>query len=180
MRGEPSLREVIRRVREVALGAYGHQDVPFEKLVEELQVERSLKHNSLFQVWFVLQNAPMSELKLTGLTLDQMEFDKGMARHDLKLDILEGPGGLTGTFEYRTELFDAHTIKQLARNFEMLLEHVASEPDTNVLRMAELVEKADAQRRMLREIEFMNAPRQRLKNIKLRAMNRAQLKGSEK
>jgi hypothetical protein len=180
MSGEPSFREMLKRVKESALGAYAHQDVPFEKLVEELQVERSLKHNPLFQVWFVLQNAPMSELKLTGLTLNQMEFDKGMARHDLKLDLLESPFGLTGTFEYRTELFDAHTIKQIARNFELLLEHVASEPDTTVRRMTELVAEADAQRRMQREKEFMDAPRQRLRDIKLRAMNRAQLKGSEK
>jgi amino acid adenylation domain-containing protein len=174
--GEPSFRELLGRVREVALGAYTHQDVPFEKLVEELQVERSLGHNSLFQVWFVLQNVPTEDLNLTGLVLDQLEREKEWVRHDLRLDILESSEELTGSFEYRTDLFDAPTIKQMARNFETLLEHIASEPDTKIKRLAELLAEADSQQQIVREQEFLNASQLRLQNIKLRAMNRAQLK----
>ncbi len=176
LKGAPSFTELIGRVREAALGAYTHQDVPFEKLVEELQVERSLSHNSLFQVWFVLQNAPMEEIQLPGLALDQVEFAKGWVRHDLRLDLLESSEGLTGSFEYRTDLFDPNTIKQMAGNFETLLGHIASEPATKIDKLAELLVEADLQQQLIREQEFVSASYQRLQSIKLRALNRAQLK----
>jgi amino acid adenylation domain-containing protein len=162
LKGEPSFRELLGRVREVALAAYTHQDVPFEKLVEELQIERSLGHNSLFQVWFVLQNAPVEDLTLTGLVLEQLEFEKEWVRHDLRLDMLESSKGLTGSFEYRTDLFDSHTIKQMARNFETLLDHFATDPEMKINRLAELLAESDNLQRIVREQEFINASHQRL------------------
>jgi amino acid adenylation domain-containing protein len=180
LRGEPSFRELLGRVREVALAAYTHQDVPFEKLVEELPVERSLSHNSIFQVWFVLQNAPVEDLKLTGLVLEQLEFAKGWVRHDLRLDMLESSAGLTGSFEYRTDLFDSHTIKQMARNFETLLEHIASQPETKITSLAELFAETESLQQIMREQEFVNATHQRLQNVRMKAMNRAQLALPEK
>jgi amino acid adenylation domain-containing protein len=176
LRGEPSFRELLGRVREVSLAAYTHQDLPFEKLVEELQIERSLGHNALFQVWFVLQNAPAEDLELTGLVLEQLEFEKEWVRHDLRLDMLESSEGLTGSFEYRTDLFDSHTIKQMARNFETLLDHFATEPEMKIDRLAELLAETDSLQQKLREQEFINASHQRLQNIKMKAMNRAGLK----
>ncbi|HEU4511146.1 MAG TPA: amino acid adenylation domain-containing protein [Pyrinomonadaceae bacterium] len=176
LRGEPSFRELLGRVREVSLAAYTHQDLPFEKLVEELQIERSLGHNALFQVWFVLQNAPAEELQLPGLVLEQLEFEKRWVRHDLRLDMLETSGGLTGSFEYRTDLFDAPTIRQMARNFETLLDHLANEPEMKIDRLAQLLTEADNRQQTLREQEFITAANQRLQNIKIKAMNRARLK----
>ena len=88
--GNPTFRELLRRVQEVALGAYAHQDLPFEKLVEELQPERNLSHTPLFQVMFVLQNAPTSALELPGLTVSRVRVDKGTAKFDLTLTLVEG------------------------------------------------------------------------------------------
>ena len=83
--GNPTFRELLSRVREVTLGAYAHQDLPFEKLVEELQPQRDLSHNPLFQVMFALQNTPRSDMKLHGLTLSSFQVDNGTSRFDLTL-----------------------------------------------------------------------------------------------
>ncbi|HEX6047361.1 MAG TPA: amino acid adenylation domain-containing protein [Pyrinomonadaceae bacterium] len=176
LRGEPSFKDLLGRVREVALAAYTHQDLPFEKLVEELQIERSLSHNALFQVWFVLQNAPAEDLQLKGLELDQLEFEKVWVRHDLRLDMLESPDGLTGSFEYRTDLFEPHTIRQMARTFETLLAHLATDPEMKIDTLAKLLAETDNLQKIVREQEFISAAHQRLQNIKMKAMNRARLK----
>ncbi|GET42320.1 condensation domain-containing protein [Microseira wollei NIES-4236] len=91
--GNPSFRELIGRVREVALAAYSHQDLPFEKLVEELQPERDLSRNPLFQVMFALQNAPMPEIKLEGLTIDSLNVESNRSQFDLSLTIVENSQG---------------------------------------------------------------------------------------
>ncbi len=87
--GNPSFRELLGRVREISLGAYSHQDLPFEKLVESLQLERNLSYNTLFQVWFVLQNVNVQALELPNLKITPLEIESGTARHDLKLDLSE-------------------------------------------------------------------------------------------
>ena len=96
--GNPTFRELLRRVREVALGAYEHQDVPFEKLVEQLKPERNLSHSPLFQVVFALQNAPAAPLKLEGLTATALAVDNGTAKFDLTLSLQEEAGELKGWF----------------------------------------------------------------------------------
>ncbi len=126
--GDPTFRELLRRVREVCLGAYGHQDLPFEKLVEELQPERSLSHQPLFQVGFALQNAPMPELTVADLTLRPLDIDTGTAKFDLSLYLTETPAGLAGSFEYSTDLFDATTIARMIRQLQTLLEGIALDP----------------------------------------------------
>jgi amino acid adenylation domain-containing protein len=131
--GNPSFRELLKRVREVALGAYAHQDAPFEKLVEILQPERSLSHTPLFQVWFVLQNAPVGELKLSNLTLSQMEVGSGTAKFDLSLSLTEGPEGLKGIMEYDRELFDAETIVGMVGHLQAVLQEVVRNPDVRLL-----------------------------------------------
>ncbi len=129
--GDPTFRELLGRVREVALGAFGHQDIPFEKLVEELQPERTLSHAPLFQVMFVLQNAPLAP-ELPGLDLDVVELDQVTSKFDLTLAMEERAGGLFGRIEYSTDLFDETTIAQLIEHFERLLEGLAADPERRI------------------------------------------------
>ncbi|HEY6931525.1 MAG TPA: amino acid adenylation domain-containing protein, partial [Thermoanaerobaculia bacterium] len=107
LRGNPSFRELLSRVRETALGAYAHQDVPLEKVVDALKLERSLSHNPLFQVWFVLQNAGGPPPELAGLSVEEISLETQAIRHDLQLSISETPAGLAGEFEFATDIFDA-------------------------------------------------------------------------
>jgi non-ribosomal peptide synthetase component F len=127
--GDPSFRELLRRAREVCLGAYAHQDVPFEKLVEVLQPERSLSHTPLVQVWLALQNTPESELKLEGLSLALLPQENTTAKFDLGLNLSDTEQGLICTLEYKTELFNALTISRLERQFETLLRRVVTHAD---------------------------------------------------
>ena len=132
--GDPTFRELLGRVREVVLGAYAHQDLPFEKLVEELQPERNLSHAPLFQVLFVLQNAPTSALELPGLIVSPLPVDKGTAKFDLTLTLVEGTDGLRATVEYNIDLFDAATITRLLGHFQTMLEGIVADPRAAPLR----------------------------------------------
>jgi amino acid adenylation domain-containing protein len=127
--GNPSFRELLRRVREVTLEAYVHQDLPFEKLVEELQPERELSHSPLFQVMFVLQNAPAVTLKLPGLSVSLIDRHNQTAKFDLLLSMVEDASHLAGSLEYSTDLFEAGTIERLLDHFQMLLETIVAQPD---------------------------------------------------
>lgn len=130
--GDPSFRELVTRVREITLNAYAHQDLPFEKLVEELQPERDLSRNPLFQVMFVLQNAPMSVQEVSGLTLRALDVDSGTSQFDIFLSISESPQGLTGFLEYNTDLFDTATINRFIGNFQTLLENIVAHPNQRI------------------------------------------------
>jgi non-ribosomal peptide synthetase component F len=145
--GELSFRELLGRVREVCLGAYGHQEVPFERLVEELRPERSLSHSPLFQVAFGLDNAPREELELPGLKLSGMALEDEVVRFDLTLWVSEGAGGLSGHWTYRTELFDAQRIEQMSRHLETLLQSIVANPDAAVetLEMFSAAEKEQSE-----------------------------------
>jgi len=125
---DPSFREVVRRVREVCLGAYAHQDLPFEKLVEELHVERDLSRNPLFQVMFVLQNASPRAVELPGLTLNPVDGTSETAHFDLTLQIVDAEQGLTATLVYNADLFEAATIARMLRTFRTLLGAVVADP----------------------------------------------------
>ena len=127
--GDPSFRDLLKRVRETTLGAYAHQDIPFEKLVEVLQPERNLTHPPFFQVMLVLQNAPMEELDLPGLTLKPVPVHKGTAGFDLELSLTEKQNGLEGWLEYNTDLFDAATVQRIAGHFKTLLHGVVEDPN---------------------------------------------------
>jgi len=126
--GNPSFQELLGRVREVALGAYAHQDLPFEKLVEELQPERDRSRTPLFQVMFVLQNTQTSALELPGLTVNSLNIDSGTAKFDLSLFIMETAQGLRASLEYNTDLFNVTTITRMLGNFQTLLEGIAANP----------------------------------------------------
>ena len=129
--GDPTFLELLRRVREVALGAYAHQDLPFEKLVEELNPERSLSYSPLFQVLFAL-NVPATELKLSGLSIQPLEAFSGTAQFDLSVFVTELPERLEVLAEFNTDLFDAATIDRLLAHFEVLLEGIADKPDARL------------------------------------------------
>jgi len=138
--GNPPFRELLSRVREVALGAYAHQDLPFEKLVEELQPERNLNRNPLFQVVFALQNAPVEALELTGLTLSPLSFDPETARFDLEFQLVECLGSLRVVVTYSTDLFDTATITRMLENFQVLLEDIVAHPDQRLANLSLLTE----------------------------------------
>ena len=130
--GDPTFRELVGRVRAVALGAYAHQDVPFERIVEELQPERVIGRQPLFQVTFAVQNMPMPSPELPGLTMEVVRIDNRTAKFDLSLVMVEAAQGLIATAEYRTELFDGATIARMLAHFETLLRAVVAEPGCRI------------------------------------------------
>ena len=133
LHGELSFKEVLKRVREAALEAYAHQDLPFEKLVAELRPVRDLSRNPLFQVMFVLQNTPMPEgINLQGLELVQAEIKEGTSNIDLILSLTDYRGTLQGVFAYAPELFDKITIARLAQQLQALLAGVVANPDRHI------------------------------------------------
>ncbi|WP_338868536.1 non-ribosomal peptide synthase/polyketide synthase [Myxococcus stipitatus] len=123
-----SFRELLAQVRATTLGAYEHQDVPFEKLVEALQPPRDLSRNPFFQVMLSLQNAPVSELALEGLELRPMEATHCTAKFDLTLALSEKAGRFEGAFEFNTDLFDSATIERMAEHLLSLLTHALARP----------------------------------------------------
>ncbi|MFG6101405.1 amino acid adenylation domain-containing protein [Leptothoe sp. EHU-05/26/07-4] len=169
--GNPSFREFLGRIREVTLGAYAHQDLPFEKLVTELGLERGPNENPLFRVWFVLQNALMPALELPSLTLNALEFETGAVRHDLKLDLMETPEGLKGFLEYRIDLFEASTIAQMAKLFEFLLETIVQQPDIQLGSLVTVLAEEKKQQQLTQEKEFQKARRQKLSKLERKAVN---------
>ena len=136
-----SFLSLLKRQREVALGAYANQDLPFEKLVEEIQPERSLSHTPLFQVMLALQNAPAEEVRLSGLSLRVLERQAGTAKFDLTMIVMEKAEGLSCSVEYSTDLFDEATIVRMAGHFSSLAEAAAADPDVRVGEMRMLAEE---------------------------------------
>ena len=132
IQGNPSFAQLLQQVEQVTLKAYEHQDVPFDLVVEALQPERSLKHSPLFQVMFVLQNAPMGNLELPGLVLTPLEIKTVTSKFDLTLSMMETPQGLLGTWEYNTDLFDRETIARMAGHFQTMLAAIVTNPQQPV------------------------------------------------
>ncbi|MEH1935807.1 MAG: amino acid adenylation domain-containing protein [Nostoc sp.] len=130
--GSPSFRQLLKQVREVTLEAYAHQDIPFEKLVEELEPERDLSRHPLFQICFALQNVPMQALELSGLSINHRLEYNGTAKFDLFLELFETPDGISGWFEYSTDLFDAATISRIGEHFQTLAAGIVANPDQKV------------------------------------------------
>ena len=127
--GNPEFRELLRRVRQTTLAAYAHQDVPFEKLVSELQPERNASRNPFFKTQLVIQNTPRSELILEGLQLERMEPGMVAAKFDLSLVVAELDNGLAGTFVYSSDLFDAATIAGMAERLKQILREASGISD---------------------------------------------------
>ncbi|AGC45639.1 amino acid adenylation domain-containing protein [Myxococcus stipitatus DSM 14675] len=130
--GDPSFRELLGRVWETTLNAYAHQDIPFEKLVDELRPRRNLGHSPLFQVWFVLDKARLADFTAGPLTLSTVETDAGVSRFDLALFLSDTEDGLTGTLDYNTDLFDASTLARMAEHLRVLMEGIVAAPDARL------------------------------------------------
>jgi amino acid adenylation domain-containing protein/non-ribosomal peptide synthase protein (TIGR01720 family) len=142
--GKMTFRELLQQVREVALGAYAHQDLPFEKLVEELQIPRDMSHSPLYQVVFDLQNSLLENFEIPGLKLSVIETENETAKFDLMLQLEEGAEQIKGVVEYNTDLFEATTIRRMLQHFENLLLNITN--DIN---------------QPISELELMSAPEKR-------------------
>jgi amino acid adenylation domain-containing protein len=132
LRGEPTFRELLSRVRRTALAAYAHQDLPFERLVELMRPARSLGHSPLFQALFVWHGAPLDLPELPGLTVSQHPLPARSARFDLTLTLSAAGRSLAGSFEYNRDLFDATTIARFAGGLRTLLRAAAAAPERRV------------------------------------------------
>ena len=152
--GDPRFRELLVRVRETALQAYAHQDLPFEKLVEELHPDRDLSRNPLFQVSFALQNVPLEELQLPGLTLRHLDVQQGTTQFDLALSIQPTETGLLAALTYNTELFESATIERMLGHFETLLAGIVADPGRSLSQLPLL---SQSQRRQLL-VEWNDTP----------------------
>lgn len=144
--GNPTFHELLRRVQQVALGAYAHQDVPFERVVEELNPQRSLSYHPLIQVVFALENVLVGGLELPELGVELLDLDTGMTKFDLALLLWENEDGLAGAFEYSTDIFAAATIERMAGHLRWLLESIAAVPERPLSQLSWL---SDAERSQL-------------------------------
>jgi hypothetical protein len=163
--GDPTFTELLGRVRQVALGAYAHQHLPFDALVEMLNPERSMPHSPLFQVKLVLQNTPRPPMELTGLTLNLLEVEPETARFDLMFTLHEDVTGLKCKVEYRTGIFDATTITRMAAGFVKIPGHIVEYPTARLSEISKLLADLDTQQQSMLQAEFKGMRRQKLKNL---------------
>ncbi len=147
--GDPPVRELLARVRAVALAAYAHQDLPFEKLVAELRPQRDLSRTPVFQVMCILQRTPLPPLP-PGQSIELLPLDRGAAQFDLTFNVTDSGDAFEGAFEYNTDLFDPATIERLAQSYQLLLDDAVRDPETRVSRLRVMTESD--QRRLVTEL----------------------------
>lgn len=164
--GHLTFRDLLQQVRDTAVGAYAHQDLPFEKLVEELQPQRTLAQTPLFQVWFYLQADPVTTVSFPDLTLEPLEVNLNTAKHDLKLGLWETAAGLSGALEYSTDLFESATVERLARHYEALLAQIASHPDDSLDQLVAHLRDLDQQAQTQQVQTLQSTPLQKLKRTR--------------
>jgi amino acid adenylation domain-containing protein len=152
--GSPRFVDLLDRIQRLTLEGYAHQDLPFEKLVDELQPERDLSRSPLFQVMFALQNAPMDAVNVSGLQFSSVQIERRAALFDLVLDMWETPGGLTGVLEYNRDLFDHATAERMIRHLQTLIASLVADA-TTAIDSAVIVDAAE-QRELL---ALSNGPR---------------------
>jgi amino acid adenylation domain-containing protein len=138
--GNPTFRNLLTRTKEVCLGALAHQDLPFEKLIEEMHAKRDLSHHPLFQVTFGFRNTPRFSIQLAGLKAQEFEVDSEIARFDLNLFMEEDESSLRGYVNYNTDLFNVDTIQRLITHFKNLLKSIVTDPGQRISNLSILSE----------------------------------------
>jgi len=167
--GDPAFTEILARVRESALGAYAHQDVPFERLVDELVPGRDLETTPLYQVWFVVQPELPPAPELPGLEAEALGFELDWSKFDFAINLAEDPRGVRGQLEYATDLFDAASVDRMGAGLAAVFEAVAENPE---IRLGALVEHAlEAEKRWAseRRSDFRDTLRSTLGSVRRRA-----------
>ena len=168
--GNPKFRELLGRVKEVALGGYAHQDLPFEKLVEELQPERAASQMPFFNIAFGVQNAPVADLRLKGIEVTPLVMEEERARLDLTLWITEGNEGLQVVWTYSADLFEEERVVRTHGHFETLLSSIVARPDA-ALDELEMLSEAESARQAANRLNRKEINYSRFKNAKPRAIS---------
>ncbi|MCF2149914.1 amino acid adenylation domain-containing protein [Desmonostoc muscorum LEGE 12446] len=165
--GNPTFSEFLQHIRKVCLEAYAHQDLPFEKLVTALNPKRDLSQTPLFQVKFILQNAPTHPLALSDLTLTRLDdLENIVPRFDLLLELTDTQQGIVGLFKYNQDLFDASNIDQLLNSFEIILSQIVVQPDIKLSEIEAILTKTDKEYKLKKEAKRKQEHQQKLSLIK--------------
>jgi amino acid adenylation domain-containing protein len=164
--GNPAFVELLDRVREVTLGAYAYQDLPFDRLVDALKPERNSNYAPFFQIKLVLENTSAGELELPGVKIDPLETESSEAKLDLILVLRERADGLQGWFEYNGDLFDDSTVARYAEYLELILRNALASPTSRISDFHEAMTSLESKRRELEQQEYENAWREGFKKIK--------------
>jgi amino acid adenylation domain-containing protein len=168
--GNPTFRELLGRVREVTLGAYAHQDMPFEKLVEELAPERDLSRNPLFQVMFIFQNNPMPALEIGDLAIEPIEMMETTTAFDITLALNQTPNGeIRGSVRYSTDLFDVSRIDRMIGHYETLLRSIVTDADAR-LSALEMLTKEEHKQKVEHKEERRESKLKKLLSVKPKAV----------
>ncbi len=149
--GNPTFRELLGRVREGLLESYAHQEVPFPKIVQEVQPERSATHNPIVQALFVMQNIPQVKRELAGLQADPFNVPVTTSKFDLAVFVVEKPEGLLGHWVYSTELFERTTIQRMMLHFGNLLRNAVAQPDARLSALSMLTSEEVEQQELKKE-----------------------------
>jgi hypothetical protein len=167
-----TFEEILKNVREITLGAYAHQDLPFEKLVETLNPARDASRTPLFQVKMVLQNAPVEELILPGLTLSPIEAMTDTAKFDLLLMLTDTQHGLSASLQYNTDLFEESTPVRILNRYQFLLERVVERPDAKLQELIESLVEEDKRERLEKDRKLEDLRLTKLKSSKRKALGK--------
>lgn len=168
--GDPTFRELLGRVREVTLGAYAHRDLPFEKLVQALEPERTLHRTLLFQAGFNFRGAPRESAALPHLSLDYMQVYSGKTQFELNMHVVEGERTLEGSLEYKTDLLTGHTAGRMLADFDTFLRVVAARPEMRLSELDKILDESDAHERAARDRELEELRAQKFKQARRRAV----------
>jgi non-ribosomal peptide synthetase component F len=160
--GNPSFRELIARTWKVALGAYAHQDMPFDLLVKELNPRRAANRTPLFQAKLVLQNAPAPPLRLPGVTIESVQLATHTSKFDIMFSAQEDEHGLRLNTIYNADLFKPSTIERHVRHLDFTIKTMVAEPDLRLDRYLRRLNELETEYQQSRQAQFKNASRQRL------------------
>ena len=174
LEGDPSFSELLERVRDVTLGAYAHQDLPFEKIVEVLNPERNLDHAPIFQVKLAFQNIPLPSVSLPRLEISGLNFYFGRAKLDLTIFAEETEKGLILLWEYNSDLFESSTIKRMMDTLERLLRAFAAHPEFRLSEVLASIADIEADSLQAKRKQLEKSKLEKFKSIKPKAFNRQQ------